>query len=112
MAFGAGIVAATRFGAAEIVDPRPYLVGEIVQTFKSYPSIGALLPAMGYGEQQIADLQATINKTPCDLVVIGTPIDIRRILKLEKPSVRVTYELQELGHPTLLEVLTEFFRRR
>ncbi|MBM3285956.1 MAG: GTPase [Candidatus Eisenbacteria bacterium] len=112
MAFGAGIVAATRYGAAEIVDPRPYLVGEIADTFRSYPMIGPLLPAMGYGERQVADLQATINKTPCDLVVIGTPIDIRRILKLERPSVRVTYELQEIGRPTLSEVLAEFFRRR
>jgi predicted GTPase len=112
MGFGAGIVAATRFGAAEIIDPRPYLVGELKETFRRYPSIGPLLPAMGYGEKQTADLAATINRTPCDLVVIGTPIDIRRILKLDKPSVRVTYELQEIGRPTLRDVLQEFVARR
>jgi predicted GTPase len=112
MTFGAGIVAAHKFGAAEVIDPRPYLVGEIAETFRTYPKIGTLLPAMGYGEKQMADLEATINKTPCDLVIIGTPIDIRRILKLSKPSVRVTYELQEIGSPTLREVLDEFLRRR
>ncbi len=111
MTFGAGIVAATRYGAAEIVDPRPYLVGRIADTFRTYPGIGRLLPAMGYGEEQIADLEATINRTPCDLVVIGTPIDIRRILKITKPSVRVSYELQEIGAPTLKDVLEEFLRR-
>jgi predicted GTPase len=112
MTFGAGIVAAHKFGAAEVIDPRPYLVGEIAETFRTYPKIGTLLPAMGYGEKQMSDLEATINKTPCDLVIIGTPIDIRRILKLSKPSVRVTYELQEIGSPTLREVLDEFLRRR
>ncbi len=95
MTFGAGIVAAHKFGASEIIDPRPYLVGEIKETFRKYPGIGTLLPAMGYGKKQMADLEATINRTPCDLVVIGTPIDIRRLLKLTKPSVRVGYELQE-----------------
>jgi predicted GTPase len=112
MTFGAGIVAAHKFGAAEIIDPRPYLVGEIAETFRTYPKIGTLLPAMGYGEKQMADLEATINRTPCDLVIIGTPIDIRRILKLKKPSVRVTYELQEIGAPNLRDVLDEFLRRR
>jgi predicted GTPase len=112
MKFGAGIVAAHKFGAAEIVDPRPYLVGEIAETFRKYPEIGTLLPAMGYGDKQIADLEATINKTPCDLVVIGTPIDVRRIIKLSKPSVRVGYNLQEIGSPTLVDVLGEFLRRR
>ena len=111
MAFGAGTVAARKHGAAEIVDPRPYLVGEIEETFRSYPDIGVLLPAMGYGERQMADLQETINRTPCDLVVIGTPIDVGRILKLEKPSVRVTYELQEIGRPDLRDVVEEFLRR-
>ena len=112
MQFGAGVLAARKFGASEIIDPRPYLVGEIRKTFEKYPGIGPLLPAMGYGDQQVADLEATINKTPCDLVVIGTPIDIRRILKVEKPSVRVTYDLQEIGHPNLKTVLEEFLRRR
>jgi predicted GTPase len=112
MKFGAGVVAATRYGASEIVDPRPYLVGDLKETFAKYPGIGALLPAMGYGEKQVADLEATINQTDCDLVVIGTPIDIRRILKLKKPSVRVTYELQEIGSPDLGDVLKEFLARR
>ncbi|MBD3162272.1 MAG: GTPase [Candidatus Eisenbacteria bacterium] len=111
MTFGAGTVAARKYGAAEIVDPRPYLVGDMEATFRKYPEIGTLLPAMGYGEKQMADLQETINRTPCDLVVIGTPIDVRRILKLEKPSVRVTYELQEIGRPGLTDVLEEFLRR-
>ncbi len=112
MRFGAGTVAAQKYGAAEIVDPRPYLVGEIRETFGQYPGIGPLLPAMGYGEMQVADLEATINATPCDLVVIGTPIDIRRIVSLKKPSVRVTYELQEIGSPTVKDLLEEFLRRR
>jgi predicted GTPase len=112
MKFGAGIVAAHKYGAVETVDPRPYLVGEIAETFRHYPEIGTLLPAMGYGEKQVSDLEATINKTPCDLVVIGTPIDIRRIIKLNKPSVRVSYNLQEIGSPTLADVLGEFLRRR
>lgn len=112
MKFGAGIVAANKYGAAEIVDPRPYLVGEIAETFRHYPGIGTLLPAMGYGDKQVADLEATINKTPCDVVVVGTPIDIRRIVKLDKPSVRVSYSLQEIGSPTLADVLGEFLRRR
>ena len=112
MKFGAGVVAATRYGASEIIDPRPFLVGDLKETFAKYPGIGALLPAMGYGEKQVADLEATINQTDCDLVVIGTPIDIRRILKLNKPSVRVTYELQEIGRPNLEDVLKEFLARR
>lgn len=111
MTFGAGGVAAQRYGAAEIVDPRPYLVGEIAGTFRKYPGIGSLLPAMGYGEQQMADLEATIRKVPCDVVVIGTPIDIGRILKLDKPSVRVTYELQEIGKPDLADVMKDFLAR-
>ncbi len=112
MRFGAGIVAAEKYGASEIVDPRPYLIGEIRETFAKYPEIGKLLPAMGYGGRQIADLEATIARVPCDLVVIGTPIDIRRVLILEKPSVRVRYELQETGEPTLKEILGDFLRRR
>jgi len=111
MTFGAGMVAAQKYGASEIIDPRPWLVGEIQETFEKYPKIGKLLPAMGYGEHQVADLEATISRVPCDLVVIGTPIDIRRILKLDKPSVRVRYELQETGAPTLHEILSDFLRR-
>jgi len=105
MAYGAGIVAARRFGAAEIVDPRPYAAGSIRQTFEAYPHIGPLLPAMGYSTEQIHDLQETINATPCDLVLIATPIDLRRVLKLNRPAQRVRYELQEIGQPTLEALL-------
>ncbi len=110
MKFGAGTVAALKYGAREIVDPRPYTVGTITETFRRYPEIGTLLPAMGYGEEQIADLQATINTVPCDVVVIGTPIDLTRVLKIEKPTVRVRYELQEIGQPDLAELLNARLR--
>jgi predicted GTPase len=110
MAYGAGIVAAKHFGAAEIVDPRPYAVGSIIETFEKYPQTGPLLPAMGYGEQQIEELEETINATPCDIVIVATPIDLRRVLKhIEHPMDRVRYELQEIGQPTLEEVLAEMF---
>lgn len=105
MKFGAGVVAAQRFGAAEIVDPRPFLKGSLVDTFEKYKDIGAILPAMGYGEQQMKDLQATIQNTECDAVIVGTPIDLRRIIQIEKPSTRVYYNLQEIGSPTLDDVL-------
>ena len=106
MAYGAGIVAARRFGAAEIVDPRPHAVGSIVETFEKYPQTGPLLPAMGYGERQIEELEETINATPCDLVIVATPIDLRRVLKhIAHPMDRVRYELQEIGQPTLKDVL-------
>jgi len=108
MKFGAGIVAAQKFGASEIVDPRPYTVGTITDTFRQYPAIGTLLPAMGYGDQQVKDLQATINKVPCDVVIIGTPIDLNRIVKIRKPTVRVGYDLQEIGRPDLGTILDEF----
>jgi predicted GTPase len=108
MKFGAGIVAANKFGASEIVDPRPYTVGMITETFRKYPNIGTLLPAMGYGDQQVKDLAATINKVPCDVVIIGTPIDLNRIIKIRKPTVRVRYELQEVGKPDLKGVLDTF----
>ncbi len=108
MTYGAAVVAAEKFGAAEIVDPRPFTVGTITETFEKYPDIGTLLPAMGYGEQQIRDLEATINKTDCDVVIIGTPIDLRKLVKLNKPAVRVTYELQEIGKPSLEDVLKPF----
>ncbi len=107
MQFGAGIVAADRFGASEIVDPRPFLKGSLVDTFEKYPDIGELLPAMGYGEQQMRDLEATINSSDCEAVVIGTPIDLRRVIKINKPSTRVFYDLQEIGAPTLEDVLKE-----
>jgi predicted GTPase len=108
MQFGAGTVAAMRYGASELIDPRPFAIGTIKATYEKYPGIGVLLPAMGYGEKQMKDLEATINKTPCDVVVIGTPIDLKRIIKIRKPAVRVSYELQEIGEPNLKGLLTEF----
>ncbi|HON18544.1 MAG TPA: cyclic 2,3-diphosphoglycerate synthase [Salinivirgaceae bacterium] len=108
MKIGAGVVAARKFGAAELVDPRNYAVGKIAETFRIYPNIGTLLPAMGYGEQQIKDLEATINATPCDAVVIATPIDLNRIVKINKPTVKIGYDLQEIGQPDLLKPLKEF----
>jgi predicted GTPase len=105
MKYGAGVVAAMKFGAAEIVDPRPYTVGSITRTFESYPGIGTLLPAMGYGEEQLRDLEATVERTPADLVLIATPIDLRRIMKITKPALRVSYELQEIGRPDLEDAL-------
>lgn len=111
MKIGAGTVAAMKMGAACLVDPRPYAVGKIKDTFRTYPGIGTLLPAMGYGKQQIADLEKTINATPCDVVVIGTPIDLNRIIKINKPTVRVTYELQEIGLPNLEQVLEQFIQK-
>jgi len=111
MKIGAGTVAAMKFGAAELVDPRPFLVGKLAETFKIYPNIGTLLPAMGYGEQQLKDLEATINNTDCDSVVIGTPIDLNRIVNIKKPNTRVYYDLQEIGFPNLDQVLTEFVEK-
>lgn len=107
MKYGAGVVAAQRNGAAAIVDPRPYLVGTIADTFKKYPHIGTLLPAMGYSGQQVRDLEDTINATPCDAVVIGTPIDLRRVCNIKRPSTRVTYDLKEVGDITLVDVLKD-----
>ncbi len=109
MAYGAGVVAARRFGAAEIIDPRPYAVRSIKATFEKYPAIGPLLPAMGYGAEQIKDLEETIANTPADMVIVGTPIDLRRVLDIRQPSQRVGYELQEIGRPTLEEILHEKF---
>lgn len=110
MKIGAGTVAARKYNAAEIVDPRPYTVGKLTETFQIYPDIGRLLPAMGYGEQQIRDLEATIANTDCDSVIIGTPIDLNRILKIDKPNTRVYYDLQEIGHPNLTEILDDFLK--
>ncbi len=112
MAYGAGVTAARRFGAAELVDPRPYAVRSIAETFRKYPHIGPLLPAMGYGEEQIRDLEETINATPCDLVLAATPVDIRRLLKVRYPVDRVRYELQVIGQPTLEEILARRFGRK
>ena len=110
MKLGAGTVAAKKFGAAELVDPRPYTVGKLSETFEIYPNIGTLLPAMGYGEQQLKDLEATINNTDCDTVIIGTPIDLNRIIKINKPNTRVYYDLQEIGNPNLEEVIDDFIK--
>ena len=108
MKIGAGVVAAAKYGATEFVDPRPYLVGKLKETFEIYPNIGTILPAMGYGEEQLRDLEATINATDCDAVVIGTPIDLGRIVNIEKPNTRVFYDLQEIGKPDLDGVLDKF----
>jgi predicted GTPase len=105
MKFGAGTVAALKFGASEIVDPRPYTVGTISETFRKYPDIGTLLPAMGYGDQQVQDLEATIARVPCDAVVIGTPIDLNRLITIRQQTVRVGYELQEIGKPDLKQIV-------
>jgi len=112
MKIGAGVVASQQHGAAALVDPRPYLVGSLVDTFRTYPDIGTLLPAMGYGADQIKDLEATINGADCDVVVIGTPIDLGRILEIDKPHTRVTYDLAEIGSPNLTEILSAFARER
>ncbi|MCF8222849.1 MAG: cyclic 2,3-diphosphoglycerate synthase [Bacteroidales bacterium] len=111
MKIGAGVVAAQKFGASEMVDPRPYTVGKLSETFEIYPEIGTLLPAMGYGEQQLKDLEETINNTDCDSVVIGTPIDLNRIINIKKPNTRVYYDLQEIGYPNLSEVVDDFVRK-
>ena len=108
MAYGAGVMAARKYGTCELVDPRPYAVASIQATYEKYPDIGILLPAMGYGEKQIKDLEKTINKTECDLVIIATPIDLGRLIKINKPSVRVEYYLDEIGRPNLEDVLKKF----
>jgi predicted GTPase len=105
MTYGAGVIAAKRFGAAEIIDPRPYAVESIKETYRKYPNIGILLPAMGYGAKQIHDLEETINRVDCDTVIIATPIDLSRVAKINKPAVRIKYELQEIGLPNLFDVL-------
>ncbi len=105
MLYGAGVVAAEKYGAASLIDPRPWTVGKLSETFDKYPDIGQILPAMGYGDEQMKDLELTINKVECEAVVIGTPIDLRRVINIDKPSVRVTYKLQEIGMPTLASIL-------
>lgn len=111
MAYGAGWVAARRFGASEIVDPRPYAVGGIAETYKKYPSTGPILPAMGYGDEMIKDLETTINQSDVDMVISATPIDLTRIIKVNKPMQRVRYELQEIGIPTLRDILKKKFKK-
>lgn len=111
MKIGAGTIAARKFGAAEEVDARPYLVGKLKETYEIYPNIGAILPAMGYGAQQLKDLEATINKTDCDTVIIGTPIDLNRIINIKKPNTRVYYDLAEIGLPDLKGVLENFVKK-
>ena len=112
MKIGAGVVAAHRFGASGMVDPRPYAVGSLAETFETYPNIGTVLPAMGYGEQQVRDLAKTIENTPCDSVVVATPIDLGRLIQLNKPHTRVSYALQEIGSPCLQDVLAEFLKEQ
>jgi predicted GTPase len=112
MNYGAGTLAAQTFGAREVIDPRPYAVQSIAETFAKYPGTGILLPAMGYGDEQMRDLGATINKVPCDTVIVGTPIDLRRVINITKPSVRVRYSLAEATKPDLTDVLQEFIRKR
>ncbi len=111
MKIGAGTVAARKFGAKECVDPRPFTVGRLSDTFKTYPHIGVLLPAMGYGKEQLKDLETTINNTECDSVIIGTPIDLNRIINIKKPNTRVFYDLEEIGFPTLKEILEDFIKK-
>lgn len=111
MAYGAGTLAAKRFGAEQIVDPRPYAVKSIAATYEKYPNTGMLLPAMGYGDMQVKDLETTINHVPCDSVIIGTPIDLRRIIHINKPSVRVQYSLDEKTKPDLEDVLQKFLHK-
>ncbi len=112
MKYGAGTIAARSYGASEIVDPRPYAVGSLAETYAKYPAIGILLPAMGYGDGQVKDLETTINLVPCDAVIIGTPIDLRRIISINKPSVRVQYSLAETTKPDLADILNDFMKKQ
>src|SRR5205823_10516265 len=107
MTYGAAVLAAKQNGAAELVDPRPFAVGSIAKTFEDYPNVGTLLPAMGYGRKQMEDLRETIARSDADLVLIGTPSDLRRVIELDKPALRVTYRLQELDEPGLAEILAD-----
>ena len=105
MPYGAGMIAARKWGAAETIDPRPWAVGSIKQTFETYTHIGSLLPAMGYSPKQVKELEETVNRIDCDLVIIATPIDLRRVMKIDKPTLRVRYELQEVGTPNLEDAI-------
>ena len=108
MEYGAAVIAARAHGAAEIVDPRPFAVGSIAEAFEEYPRTGPVLPAMGYGRQQIDDLRATIERSDAEVVLIGTPIDLRRLIDFDKPALRVSYRLEEIGEPTLADVLARY----
>jgi predicted GTPase len=110
MPYGAGVVAARQFEAAELVDPHPYAVGSIRTTFEHFPHLGHLIPAMGYSAVQRGELEETVNRTPCDLVLVATPVDLARILKLNKPCVRVSYEAEEVTRPGLKDILAQFTR--
>lgn len=112
MEYGAGVVAAQKYGALELVDPRPYVVGDIAKTFEKYPDIGTLMPAMGYSEKQIKDLEESVNKVECDVVIIATPINLTKLIRINKPMIYVTYELQEIGRPELGEIIKEFLEKR
>ncbi len=112
MKIGAGTVAARKFGASEEIDARPYLVGKLKETFDIYPNIGSILPAMGYSDQQLRDLEATINGCDCDSVIIGTPIDLNRIIKIDKPNTRVYYDLEEIGYPKLSHIINQFIKKQ
>ena len=111
MKIGAGIVAAKRFGAAEIIDPKPYAVGKLAETYRIYPNVENVLPAMGYGEEQMSDLSETIKNVNCDSVIIATPIDLGRVIDIGKPNTRVEYSLQEIGHPDMEDVLKDFIKK-
>ncbi len=111
MKIGAGVVAARKYGAKELVDPRPFVVGKLEETFRIYPEIGTLLPAMGYSEQQKKDLETTINNSDAEAVIIGTPIDLNRIINIKKPTTRVYYDLQEIGEPNLEFIIDEFVKK-
>jgi len=111
MKIGAGTVAARKFGASQEVDARPYLVGKLKETYRIYPNIGSILPAMGYSDQQLKDLEATINACDCDSVIIGTPIDLNRIIKINKPNTRVYYDLEEIGYPKLSHIINQFIKK-
>ncbi|AMM53838.1 cyclic 2,3-diphosphoglycerate synthase [Pyrococcus kukulkanii] len=111
MSFGAGYIAAKKYGAKEIVDPRPYAVGSIIETYKKYPHLSNILPAMGYGKKQIKELEETINRADADVVIMGTPVDLRRFMNLNKPAVRVKYELEEIGTPKLKDILEEWVKK-
>ena len=108
MAYGAGIITAERYNASEIIDPRPFATGSIKETLSLYPHIKNLIPAMGYAERQIKDLEDTINNIPCDMVLIATPVDLARIIKIDKPSVRISYEIEEMGRPAIADILERF----
>ncbi|MBS7633478.1 GTPase, partial [Candidatus Bathyarchaeota archaeon] len=111
MPYGAAAIMAKNLGAEEIVDPKPYAVGSIKEAYRKYPHLGAILPALGYGGKQVAELKETIDRVPCDVVVVGTPVDLRRVITISKPAVRVRYELKVLGPVSLEQILDDFLKR-